>query len=418
MLHPRRRVVITGIGLVSPLGNDRQSTWDNLIAGRSGVTPVSRFDASMLPVRIAGEVRGFDAGLYIEKKEIKKMDLFIHFAVAAAQMAVDDAQIPAATLAGGRAGVILGVGLGGIGSIEETVAAYQSGGIRKVSPFFIPRIIANMAPAHVAMRFGCKGVSYTTTSACASGGHAVGEAVQMIRDGLQDVMLTGGSEAAVTPLGIGGFAAMRALSTRNEEPTRASRPFERDRDGFVVAEGAAVLVLEEHDAARARGARVYAEIIGVGATSDAYHMTMPSPDGEGAARCMDLALADAGVEPTEVDYINAHGTSTPYNDSNETAAVHAVFGAHARHLAISSTKSMTGHALGAAGALEAAFTALALFHGVLPPTINYDHPDPSCNLDYVPNHARQASIRIALSNAFGFGGMNSCLALRRCEDGP
>ncbi len=414
MASPRRRVAISGIGLVTPLGLDAATNWANLVAGNSGIVPISRFDATLLPVRIAGEVRGFDAADYIEKKEIKKMDAFIHYAIAAAQMAVDDSRLALPTAAAERVGVLFGVGFGGIGSVEEAIAAYLRGGARKISPFFVPRIIANMAPAHVAMRFGCKGVNHTITSACASGGHAVGEAARLIRDGLQDVMIAGGAEAAVTPMGIGGFAAMRALSSRNEEPERASRPFERDRDGFVVAEGGAVLVLETMEAAAARGARVYAEIVGAGATSDAYHMTSPTPGGEGAARCMELALADAGLEPEDVDYINAHGTATPSNDANETAAIKSVFRERAAGLAVSSTKSMTGHALGAAGAIEAAYTALTLFHGVIPPTINYDNPDPECDLDYVPNVARRSLVHVALSNAFGFGGANSCLALRHC----
>jgi len=417
MNSARRRVAITGVGLVTPLGNDHASNWQNLIAGKSGVGKISRFDAEALPVRIAGEVHGFDASAYIETKEIKKMDLFIHYAIAAAQMAVDDSRIPDARLADERSGVIFGVGLGGIGSIEETITAYHGGGIRKVSPFFIPRVIANMAPAQISMRFGCKGISYTITSACASGGHAIGEATRMIRNGVQDVMIAGGAEAAVTEISVGGFAAMRALSTRNDEPARASRPFDRARDGFIVAEGAAALVLEDLESALDRGARIYAEVIGIGATSDAYHMTTPAPDGEGAARCMFEAISDAGIRPQTVDYINAHGTSTPQNDSNETAAIRAVFGDHAESLAISSTKSMTGHTLGAAGAIEAAYTALTLFHGVIPPTINHEDPDPACDLDYVPNHARAASIEFALSNAFGFGGMNSCLAFRRYGDG-
>jgi len=418
MTTARRRVAITGIGLVTPLGNDIASNWSRLTSGQSGVGPVTRFDASSLPVRIAGEVRGFDPNRYIEKKEIKKMDPFIHYAIGAAQMAVDDSGLSFDGLPAERCGVVFGVGLGGIGSIEHTIASFLEGGIRKISPFFIPRVIANMAPAHVAMRFGCRGVNYTVTSACASGGHAVGESARMIRDGLQDVMLAGGAEAAVTPLSIGGFAAMRALSLRNDQPQQASRPFERDRDGFVVAEGAAVLVLEGLDRALARGARIYAEVAGAAATSDAYHITTPEPDGKGAAACMELALADAALQPCDVDYINAHGTSTAYNDANETKAVRAVFGPDAARVAVSSTKSMTGHALGAAGAIEAAYTALTIFHGIIPPTINLENVDPECDLDYVPNVARQAEVRVALSNAFGFGGANSCVVLRRAPGEP
>ncbi len=409
-MSARRRVAITGLGLISPLGNDVVSNWKAVIGGQSGIGSITRFDATPLPVRIAGEVRGFDPAQYIEKKEIKKMDAFVHYAVAAAQMAVDDASGALRGVDPDRVGVIFGVGFGGIGSVEETAVGFLQLGMRKVSPFFIPRVIANMAPAHVAMRFGCRGINYSVASACASGGHALGEAARMIRDGTQDLVLAGGAEAPVTPLAVGGFAAMRALSTRNHDPQRASRPFDRDRDGFVVAEGAAVLVLEPLEVARARGARVYAELVGSAATADAYHITAPEPEGRGAATCMRLALASAGLLPQEVGYINAHGTSTPYNDANETAAIKAVFGA--RRVAVSSTKSMTGHTLGAAGAIEAAYTALAIFHGQIPPTINYENPDPVCDLDYVPNVARNQNVKVALSNSFGFGGANSCLVLR------
>ena len=407
-----RRVAVTGLGLVTPLGNSVADNWRHLLAGHSGIGPVSRFDASQLPVRIAGEVRSFDPSAYIEKKEIKKMDPFTHYAVAAAQMAVDDAGIRIDAAIAERVGVIVGVGLGGIATIEEYLRSFFESGLKKVSPFFIPRLIANMAPGQIAMRFGAKGVNYAPASACASSAHAIGEAARLIRFGFQDVMLAGGAEAAVTPMGIGGFAVMRALSTRNDEPQRASRPFDRDRDGFVVAEGSGMLVLESLEAAEQRGARIYAEIVGYGANADAYHITMPSPEGEGAARCMRLALADGDVSPMEVDYINAHGTSTPYNDLVETQAIKHVFGEHAPRVAISSTKSMTGHLLGAAGAVEAAYTVLTMHHGVIPPTINYQHPDPQCDLDYVPNQARHATVRVALSNSFGFGGTNACLAFR------
>lgn len=410
----RRRVAITGLGLVSPLGNDVASNWAAVVRGQSGIGPITRFDATPLPVRIAGEVRGFDPARYIEKKEIKKMDAFVHYALAAAQMAVDDAGAALRAVDPYRVGVIFGVGFGGIGSVEETAVGFLQQGMRKVSPFFIPRVIANMAPAHVAMRFGCRGSNYSIASACASGGHALGEAARMIGDGSQDVVIAGGAEAPVTPLAVGGFAAMRALSTRNHEPQRASRPFDRDRDGFVVAEGAAVLVLEPLEAARARGARIYAELVGSAATADAYHITSPEPEGRGAATCMRLALVSAGLRPEDVDYINAHGTSTPYNDANETAAIKAVFGAH--RVAVSSTKSMTGHTLGAAGAIEAAYTALAIFHGEIPPTINYENADPVCDLDYVPNVARVQPVKVALSNSFGFGGANSCLVLREAGE--
>ncbi len=408
-----RRVVVTGIGLVTPLGNTAATNWDNLLAGRSGIGPISRFDAAAFPVRFAGEVRGFDPAAYIEKKDIKKMDPFTHYAVAAAQMALDDAQLKMAALPAERVGVLMGVGMGGIATIEEQLHNFFESGLKKVTPFFIPRLIANMAPGQIAMRVGAKGVNYATTSACASGGHAIGEAYRLVRFGFQDVMFAGGAEAPVTPMGVGGFAVMRALSTRNEEPQRASRPFDRERDGFVIAEGAGVLVLESLDHALGRDARIYAELAGYGANADAYHITMPAPEGAGAARCMQLALEDSEIDPLGVNYINAHGTSTPYNDVNETQAIKRVFGEHAARIAVSSTKSMTGHTLGAAGAIEAAYTVLTLHHGIIPPTINYEHPDPECDLDYVPNQARRAPVGVALSNSFGFGGANACLAFRR-----
>jgi 3-oxoacyl-[acyl-carrier-protein] synthase II len=341
------------------------------------------------------------------------MDAFTQFALAASQMAGDDSGLPIRDVDPLRLGVVIGVGIGGIDTVEKGLDVFRAEGVKRLSPFFIPRLISNMAPAQIAMRFGARGVNFTTTSACASGGHAVGEAARLIRLGYQDVVLSGGAEAGVTALCVAGFAAMRALSTRNHDPSGASRPFDRDRDGFVVAEGAAVLVLESLEAAQARGARIYAEVAGYGANSDAYHITTPSPHGEGAAQCMALALADAGVRPDEVDYINAHGTSTPYNDANETEAIKRVFADHAYELAVSSTKSMVGHALGAAGAIEAAYTALVIHHGMLPPTINYQTRDPQCDLDYVPNEARAASVGVALSNSFGFGGTNACLVLRR-----
>jgi 3-oxoacyl-[acyl-carrier-protein] synthase II len=413
-----RRVVITGIGLLTPLGNDVSSNWENLLAGRSGIAPIAHFDASALPVRFAGEVRGFDPATYIDKKDIKRMDPFTHYAVAAAQMAVVDARLSMETVPAERVGVFVGVGMGGISTIEEYLRLFFESGLKKVTPFFIPRLIANMAPGQIAIHLGAKGVNFAATSACASGGHAIGEAYRQVRFGFQDVMFAGGAEAAVTPMGVGGFAVMRALSTRNEDPERASRPFDKERDGFVMAEGAGMLVLETFDDAVTRGARIYAEIVGYGANADAHHITTPSPQGEGAARCIRLALEDGEVDPLEVDYINAHGTSTPYNDVNETQAIKSVFGEHAARLAVSSTKSMTGHALGAAGAIEAAYVALTLHHGVIPPTINYEHPDPECDLDYVPNQARRAAVHVALSNSFGFGGANACLAFRRHSAAP
>ncbi|MBI4516801.1 MAG: beta-ketoacyl-ACP synthase II [Deltaproteobacteria bacterium] len=415
MARSERRVVVTGLGLVTPLGSTVQKNLDALMNGRSGIGPITRFDASGFPSRIAGEVRDFDPAAFIEKKEIKKMDPFIHYAIGAAQMALDDAGFKVEPGCAERVGVVIGVGLGGITTIEEAVATYVAHGFKRISPFFIPRLIANLAPGQIAIRFGAKGVNYAPASACSSGGHAIGEAYRLIRFGLQDAMITGGTEAAVTALGVGGFAVMRALSTRNEQPERASRPFDRGRDGFVIAEGAGVLVLEALECAQQRAARIYAEVVGYGANADAYHITAPSPDGEGAARCMELALEDGDVSPLEVDYINAHGTSTPYNDATETRAIKRVFGEGAGRLAVSSTKSLTGHLLGAAGAVEAIYTTLALHSQCMPPTINYTDPDPECDLDYVPNHARPATIRVALSNSFGFGGTNVCLAFRRWQ---
>jgi 3-oxoacyl-[acyl-carrier-protein] synthase II len=416
MRHDDRRVVITGLGLVTPVGNDLATNWEQLLAGRSGIRAIGRFDAAQLPVRIAGEVRNFEPLLYVEKRDVKKMDAFTLYAMAATHMALADARLEIDVSVADRVGVIVGVGMGGITTLEEGHQLFLEGGARKLSPFMVPRLIVNMAPGQIAIRFGAKGVNYVVASACASGGHAVGEACRLIRFGFQDAMLAGGAEATVTPLSIAGFAAMRALSTRNEEPARACRPFDRERDGFVMSEGAGMLVLEERQAALSRGARIYAEIVGYGANADAYHITTPAPEGAGAARCMRLALDDGNLQPEEVDYINAHGTSTPYNDANETQAVKQVFGEHAKRLAISSTKSMTGHLLGAAGAVEVAYTALTAYHGIVPPTINYEYPDPECDLDYVPNQARRMPVRVALSNSFGFGGTNACLALRRHED--
>ena len=410
-----QRVVVTGIGAVSPLGCGTDVNWQALLAGRSGIGPITAFDASDFPVRIAGQVPGFDPAAYLEKKDIKKVDRFAQFAIAAAQMAMDDAHLTVTPEEAPRVGVVVGVGMGGIATIEEAVRSFYDEGLKRLSPFFIPRLIANMAPGHIAIRFGCTGVNYTPTSACASGGQAVGEAFRLVRYGDQDVVISGGAEAAITPMGVGGFAVMRAMSTRNNEPERASRPFERHRDGYVVGEGAGVLVVESLAHARARGARIYCELVGYGANGDAYHITSPAPDGRGAAECMRLALASGGIDPLEVDYINAHGTATPYNDVNETQAIKAVFGEHAARIAVSSTKSMTGHLLGGAGGVEAVYTALALHHGWLPPTINYDEPDPECDLDYVPNSARQVRARVALSNSFGFGGANACIAFRRWD---
>ena len=412
MTHTRR-VVITGVGLVTPLGTGVDKNWQALMDGRSGIGPVTRFDVSDFPTRIAGEVKDFHAEEFIEKKEIKKMDLFIQYAVAAAKMAMDESQLPITADNEDMVGVIVGVGIAGLSSIEEYHKLFLESRLKRVSPFFIPKLIANMAPGQISIRYGAKGINYTPTSACSSGAHAIGEAFRLIRLGEQDAMIAGGAEAALTPLGLGGFIAMKAVSSRNDPPEKASRPFDRNRDGFVMAEGTGVMVLEELEQARKRGAKIYAEVIGYGANADAYHMTAPSPEGEGAARCIRLALRSGGIDPLEVDYINAHGTSTPYNDATETHAIKRVFGEHAARMAVSSTKSMTGHLLGAAGGVEAVYSALALHHQHLPPTINYQEPDPECDLDYVPNVSRQAPVRVALSNSFGFGGTNVCLAFRR-----
>ena len=414
-MNEQRRVVVTGLGLVSPLGTAVEKNWQALLEGRSGIRKLTRFAADGFAARIAGEVPDFKAEDYIESKEIKKMDLFIQYAIGAATMAMEDSGLKIDDESAETVGVIIGVGLCGIETIETTKEALLSGGPRKISPFFIPKVISNLAPGHVAIRYGAKGVNWTPTSACASGTHAIGEAFHLIRRGVQNAVIAGGAEAAITPLGVGGFAAMKALSTRNEEPEKASRPFDKERDGFVIGEGSGILILEDREQALNRGAKIYAEVIGYAANGDAYHMTAPSPEGEGAARCMRLALKDAGITPTDVDYINAHGTSTEYNDANETTAIKAVFGEQAAKLAVSSTKSMTGHLLGAAGAVEGVYSTLAIHHGMIPPTINYENPDPACDLDYVPNRARKADVKVALSNSFGFGGTNGCVIFRSAQ---
>jgi 3-oxoacyl-[acyl-carrier-protein] synthase II len=384
------------------------------VAGRSGVRRITRFDASCVPAQIAGEVPDFEPARWLDKKELKRTDLFVQYALAAAEMAVADAALAVPLAAPARTGVIVGVGMGGITSLEDAYDAFSRREFRRVSPFFIPRIIPNMAAGHVAMRFGAKGPNFATTSACASGAHAVGEAFTLLRNGAQDVMLAGGAEAPIALIGVGGFAAMRALATGfNDAPARASRPFDRDREGFVIAEGAGMLVLETLEHALERGARPFAEVFGYGANCDAYHVTQPAPEGAGAAACMLAALADAGCPPTSIGYVNAHGTSTPFNDEAETQAMKQVFGPHAYALAISSTKSTMGHLLGAGGAVEAALTVLAIDREVLPPTINLDTPDPSCDLDYVPGTARPARVDVAMSNSFGFGGANASLVFRR-----
>ena len=412
----QRRVVVTGLGLVTPLGIGLEKNWQALVAGQSGIRKIDRFpNVDAFASRIAGQVPDFHAEDFIEPKEIKKMDLFIQYSVAAASMAMEHSGFKIDPQEAENVGVIIGVGLCGIDTIEATERAYLDGGPRKISPFFIPKVISNLAPGQIAIRHGAKGVNWTPTSACASGNNAIGEAFHLIRRGLQDVVIAGGAESAITPLGVGGFSAMKALSTRNDEPERASRPFDKGRDGFIIAEGSGVLILEEREKAIKRGAKIHAEVIGYGANGDAHHITAPAPEGEGAARCMRLALKDAGLAPSDIDYINAHGTSTEYNDANETQAIKKVFGEHAFKLPVSSTKSMTGHLLGAAGAVEGVFSVLALGHGIIPPTINYENPDPDCDLDYVPNQARRADIRVALSNSFGFGGTNACVIFRRSE---
>ena len=414
-MNQQRRVVVTGVGLVTPLGTGVEKNWDALMRGQSGIRKIERFCADGFASRIAGLVPDFKADTFIEPKEIKKMDLFIQYAFGAAVMAMEDSGLKIEGEFAEAVGVIIGVGLCGLDTIEVTHKALLEGGPRKISPFFIPKVISNLAAGHVAIRYGAKGVNWTPTSACASGSHAIGEAFHLIRRGVQDAVIAGGAEAAVTPLGVGGFSAMKALSTRNDEPERASRPFDKERDGFVIGEGSGMLILEEREQALKRGAKIYAEVIGYGANGDAYHMTAPAPEGEGAARCMRLALKDAGIAPTEIDYINAHGTSTEYNDANETTAIKSVFGEQAAKLPVSSTKSMTGHLLGAAGAVEGVYCVLALQRGMLPPTINYEIPDPACDLDYVPNQARKADIKVALSNSFGFGGTNASVIFRSAQ---
>lgn len=408
-----RRVVVTGVGVVSPLGTGNRKNWEALIAGVSGIGRITRFDVSDCPVQIAGEVRDFNPEDFIEKKEIKKMDLFIQYALAAAQFAMEDSGLQVTEENAERVGVLVGAGLGGLPTIEKYHLALQEGGYKKISPFFIPMLITNLAPGHISIKYGAKGPNLSSVSACATGTHSIGDAYQMIRRGDADAMIAGGTESVVTPLAVGGFAVMRALSTRNDDPAAASRPFEKNRDGFVLAEGAGIVVLEEYEAAKKRGARIYAEVAGYGLTGDAYHLTAPAPEGEGAARCMKMALNNAGVNPEEVDYINAHGTSTPMNDFYETLAIKHVFGGHAAQLMVSSTKSMTGHLLGAAGGVEAVYTLMAMEQGVVPPTINYQEPDPECDLDFVPNSAREAAISCALSNSFGFGGTNATLLFRK-----
>ena len=411
----KRRVVITGLGVVSPIGTGVEKFWSNLVAGVSGIDIIKRFDPVEigLSVHIAGEVKDFEPEKYFDKKDAQKVSDFIKFAVAAADEAIKDSGLLEGKFDPYRVGVIIGTGIGGLRDIEEQQKVLMEKGPRRVSPFFIPYGISNMASGLVAIRFGFKGPNYCVVSACATGNHSIGDAMRLIQKGDIDVAIAGGCESAITPLGVAGFASMKALSTRNHEPQKASRPFDRDRDGFVMGEGAGILVLEEYEHAKARGAKIYAELVGYGATDDAYHITAPCADGEGAYMCMKLALEDAGVRPEEIDYINAHGTSTPLNDKSETLAIKRLFGEHAYKLKISSNKSMIGHLLGAAGAVEAVATVKSIQTGIIPPTINLENPDPECDLDYVPNKAIEYTVNYALSNSFGFGGTNACLLFKR-----
>jgi 3-oxoacyl-[acyl-carrier-protein] synthase II len=409
----KRRVAVTGVGLVSSLGIGTEETWKGLLEGRSGIGMITRFDTSQFSVRFAGEVKGFNPLNWMEKKEVKKMDPFIQYALAATDFAMRSAGLQVTPELESRVGVHIGSGIGGFSTIEREHAELLKGGPRRISPFFIPSAIVNLAAGQVSIRYKAKGPNTSTCTACSSGAHSIGDSFRIIARDEADVMICGGSEAAITPMGVGGFASMKALSTRNEAPEKASRPFDKERDGFVIGEGAGVLILEELEFARKRGARIFAELVGYGMSGDAFHITQPSEDGDGAFRVMRNALADAGIAPEQVDYINAHGTSTPYNDKFETMAIKRVFGDHAYKLAISSTKSMTGHLLGAAGGLEGGISALAIYDQVVPPTINYENPDPDCDLDYVPNALRRAKIEYVLSNSFGFGGTNVALIFKR-----
>ncbi|MCU7841303.1 MAG: beta-ketoacyl-ACP synthase II [Candidatus Thiodiazotropha sp. (ex Troendleina suluensis)] len=408
-----RRVVVTGLGMVAPVGLDIPTSWDNILAGKSGIQPITHFDVGTFTTQFGGPIYGFEITDYIPKKEAKKMDKFIHYGLAAGIQAIKDAGLEVTDDNAERIGVLIGSGIGGITGIENSYQAYLDGGPRKISPFFVPSSIINMVSGNLSIMYGLKGPNYSIVSACSSGAHSIAEAAMMIRHGRTDVMIAGGAEMATSPVGLGGFAAARALSRRNDDPQAASRPWDKDRDGFVLSDGAGVVVLEEYEQAKARGAKIYAELVGMGMNSDAYHMTAPSVDGSGAAKCMELALKDGGINLQEVDYINAHGTSTPAGDVAETMAVKRAFGDHAHKLCVSSTKSMTGHMLGAAGGAEAVYTILALYNQVVPPTINLDNQDPACDLDYVPNSAREMKLDVVISNSFGFGGTNGTLAFRR-----
>ncbi len=408
----KRRVVVTGMGLVTPLGTGLDNVWDLILQGKSGIAPITRFDVTRHETKIAGEVKNFNPEDYIPRKEVKKMDLFIHYVLAAAQTAVNDAKLDMTKEQSDRVGVVVGTGLGGLPTLEKYHQILMERGPDRISPFFIPMLIANLAPGHIAMQHGMKGPNICIVTACATGSHCIGEGSRIIQYGDADVIVAGGTEANLTPLTVGGFNAMKALSTRNDEPEKASRPFEKNRDGFIVGEGAGIVILEELEHARERGARIYAELIGYGYNADAYHITAPAPDGEGFVRCMRMALKNAQLSTDQVDYINAHGTSTELNDYTETIAIKEVFGDRAKKIPVSSTKSMTGHLLGAAGAIEAVFSVLSIRDQICPPTINYDEPDPQCDLDYVPNTARKHAVNVTLSNSFGFGGTNATLIFR------
>ncbi len=409
----KRRVVVTGIGLVTPLGTGVDKTWQNLCEGKSGISRITRFDPSELPTQIAAEVKDFEPADFIEKKEIKKMDRFIQLGIAAAKIAVEDARLQITETIADRAGVYVGAGIGGLPAIESNHIKFLEGGVKKLTPFFIPMVIINLVSGHIAIMIGAKGPNSSVVTACATGTHAIGDAFKIIQRGDADIMIAGGTESTISPLAVAGFCAMRALSARNDEPEKASRPFDAMRDGFVIGEGAGIVVLEELTTAEKRGAKIYAEVCGYGMTGDAYHITSPAPEGVGAARCMEATLKDAGLSPDDISYINAHGTSTKFNDENETAAIKSVFGKNAYDMPVSSTKSMTGHLLGAAGGIEAVFSILAIDKGIIPPTINYGFPDPECDLDYVPNKSRVCKVDVAMSNSFGFGGTNACILFRK-----
>ena len=411
----KRRIVVTGVGIISPFGTGIEKNWKGITEGKSGIRYITRFDASTFPVKIAGEVPDFNPEEYIEKKEVKKMDTFIHYALAASIMAAKDAGLEVTSENAERVGVYIGSGIGGLPAIEHWHTVLKEKGPGRVTPFFIPMVIINLASGQVSIQLGAKGPNSCAVTACATGNNSIGDAFKIIERGDADVMIAGGTESVITPLCVAGFSSMKALSTRNDAPEKASRPFDKNRDGFILGEGAGILVLEEMETAKKRGARIYAEIVGYGMTADAFHMTTPAPEGEGAMRCMNMALKSGEINYEDVDYINAHGTSTPVGDAAETMAIKRVFKGHAKSLAVSSTKSMTGHLLGAAGGIEAVITVLSIYHSTMPPTINYETPDPECDLDYVPNRAREKKIKVAMSNSFGFGGTNATLVFKRFE---